>query len=31
MEVVCENHVIDIASTEEPKIKLLKPGRPRGV
>ena len=31
MEVVCENHVIDIASIVAPTIRLIKPGRPRGV
>jgi hypothetical protein len=29
--IICENHVVDIASVEEPQVRLAKPGRPRPV
>jgi hypothetical protein len=29
IEIVCENHVLGVASIVEPVIKLVKPGRPR--
>lgn len=31
IEIVCEHHVIDIASMEEPTVKLVKGGQPRAV
>jgi hypothetical protein len=29
--IICENHVVDIASVEEPQVRLVKPGTPRRV
>jgi hypothetical protein len=31
IEIVCEHHVIDVASMEEPTVKLVKGGKPRAV
>ena len=31
IEIVCELHVIDVASTEEPTVRLVKEGKPRVV
>ena len=29
--VLCENHIIEVAATVEPRVRLVKPGRPRAV
>jgi hypothetical protein len=31
IEIVCEHHVIDVASMDEPTVKLLQGGKPRAV
>lgn len=31
IEIVCELHIIDVASMEEPAVRLVKEGKPRGV
>ena len=31
MAVICERHIIDVVSTEEPKVRLVKHGKPRSV
>lgn len=31
ISVLCESHIIEVASTVEPRVRLVKPGRPRPV